>query len=381
MNKKDISEIKKLFTPTHCAITRICGCYVDAEKNQRMKMKDAFLSLPEEEMFKYFNIFRKTLSGSIGKNIINMEFPLDQEMEGGTQEFLLKLRDSELKSDELVEEFYQKVMDTYIYGENYYIILIHGAYDIPGRASDNLDMDDASDYVYNFILCSICPVKLSKPGLCYNSKTNHMENRIQDWLVDTPDIGFLFPALDDRTPDIHNLLYHAKNPEVLQSDIIDQLLGCQTPLSAKTQMETFQTLIEETLDNTCDFETVMNIHENLGTLIDERKDDPEPLTLDKQEVKKLFADSGVENEKLDEFDIHYEEVAEEDASFVASNLTNAKNYEIKTPDVIIKVAPDKTQLIESRMIDGVPYIMIEASDQIEINGIMVRTPRDNDIQD
>ncbi|QOV20831.1 DUF4317 domain-containing protein [Blautia liquoris] len=381
MNKKDISEIKKLFTPTHCAITRICGCYVDAEKNQRMKMKDAFLSLPEEEMFKYFNIFRKTLSGSIGKNIINMEFPLDQEMEGGTQEFLLKLRDSELKSDELVEEFYQKVMDTYIYGENYYIILIHGAYDIPGRASDNLDMDDASDYVYNFILCSICPVKLSKPGLCYNSKTNHMENRIQDWLVDTPDIGFLFPALDDRTPDIHNLLYHAKNPEVLQSDIIDQLLGCQTPLSAKTQKETFQTLIEETLDNTCDFETVMNIHENLGTLIDERKDDPEPLTLDKQEVKKLFADSGVENEKLDEFDIHYEEVAEEDASFVASNLTNAKNYEIKTPDVIIKVAPDKTQLIESRMIDGVPYIMIEASDQIEINGIMVRTPRDNDIQD
>lgn len=381
MNKKDISEIKKLFTPTHCAITRICGCYVDAEKNQRMKMKDAFLSLPEEEMFKYFNIFRKTLSGSIGKNIINMEFPLDQEMEGGTQEFLLKLRDSELKSDELIEEFYQKVMDTYIYGENYYIILIHGAYDIPGRASDNLDMDDASDYVYNFILCSICPVKLSKPGLCYNSKTNHMENRIQDWLVDTPDIGFLFPALDDRTPDIHNLLYHAKNPEVLQSDIIDQLLGCQTPLSAKTQKETFQTLIEETLDNTCDFETVMNIHENLGTLIDERKDDPEPLTLDKQEVKKLFADSGVENEKLDEFDIHYEEVAEEDASFVASNLTNAKNYEIKTPDVIIKVAPDKTQLIESRMIDGVPYIMIEASDQIEINGIMVRTPRDNDIQD
>lgn len=344
-------------------------------------MKDAFLSLPEEEMFKYFNIFRKTLSGSIGKNIINMEFPLDQEMEGGTQEFLLKLRDSELKSDELIEEFYQKVMDTYIYGENYYIILIHGAYDIPGRASDNLDMDDASDYVYNFILCSICPVKLSKPGLCYNSKTNHMENRIQDWLVDTPDIGFLFPALDDRTPDIHNLLYHAKNPEVLQSDIIDQLLGCQTPLSAKTQKETFQTLIEETLDNTCDFETVMNIHENLGTLIDERKDDPEPLTLDKQEVKKLFADSGVENEKLDEFDIHYEEVAEEDASFVASNLTNAKNYEIKTPDVIIKVAPDKTQLIESRMIDGVPYIMIEASDQIEINGIMVRTLRDNDIQD
>ncbi len=380
MNKKDISEIKKLFTPTHCAITRINGCYVDAEKNQRMKMKEAFLSLPEEEMFKYFNIFRKTLSGSIGKNIMNMEFPLDQEMEGGTQEFLLKLRDSELKDEELIEEFYQKVMDTYIYGENYYIILIHGAYDIPGRASDNLDMDDASDYVYNFILCSICPVKLSKPGLCYNSETNHMENRIQDWLVDSPDIGFLFPAFSERTPDIHNLLYHAKNPEVLQSDIIDQLLGCQTPLSAKTQKETFQTLVEETLDNTCDFETVMNIHENLGAMIEEQKDDPEPFTLDKQDVKKLFADSGVENEKLEEFDTHYEAVTDEDSNFIASNLTNAKNYEIKTPDVVIKIAPEKAQLVETKMIDGVPYIMIEATDQVEINGIMVRSPRVDDTQ-
>lgn len=378
MNKKEISEIKKLFTPSHCAITRICGCYVDAEKNQRMKMKEAFLSLPEEEMFKYFNIFRKSLSGSIGKNIMNMEFPLEQEMEEGTQEFLLKIRDSELKDDALLEEFYQRVMETYIYAENYYIILIHGAYDVPGRASDNLDMEDASDYVYNFVLCSICPVKLSKPGLVYNSETNHMENRIQDWLVEVPDNGFLFPAFNDRNTDIHSLLYYAKNPEILQTDFIDQFLGCQTPLSAKTQKETFQSLIEETLDNTCSFETVMNIHENLNELIEERKEEPEPVTLNKQEVKKLFADSGVENAKLEEFDTHYETLADEKTSFVASNLANIRSYEIKTPDVVIKVAPDKAQLVETRMIDGVPYIMIQATDLVEFNGIAVRTPKSDD---
>lgn len=378
MNKKEISEIKKLFTPSHCAITRICGCYVDAEKNQRMRMKEAFLSLPEEEMFKYFNIFRKSLSGSIGKNIMNMEFPLEQEMEEGTQEFLLKIRDSELKDDALLEEFYQRVMETYIYAENYYIILIHGAYDVPGRASDNLDMEDASDYVYNFILCSICPVKLSKPGLMYNSETNHMENRIQDWLVEVPDNGFLFPAFNDRNTDIHSLLYYAKNPEILQTDFVDQFLGCQTPLSAKTQKETFQSLIEETLDNTCSFETVMNIHENLNELIEERKEEPEPVTLNKQEVKKLFADSGVENAKLEEFDTHYETLADEKTSFVASNLANIRSYEIKTPDVVIKVAPDKAQLVETRMIEGVPYIMIQATDLVEINGIAVRTPKSDD---
>lgn len=375
MNKKEISEIKKLFTTTHCAVTRICGCYVDAEKNQKTKLKEAFLSLPEEEMFKYFNIFRKSLSGTLGKNLVQMEFPLEQEASGGTQEFLLQLRNSQLRDDALIEEFYQKVIENYIDPENYYIILIHGAYDIPARASDNLEMDDASDYVYEFLLCSICPVKLSKPGLHYNADANTIENLIQDWIVEAPDIGFLFPAFTDRNTDIHNLMYYSKKPDVIQTDIINNLLGCRIPLSAKTQKETFQTIIEETLDNTCDFETVMAIQENLNEMIEERKEDPEPLTLDKYEVKRLLADSGVVNEKLEEFDDLYASVvSDEQAGFVASNVASMRSYEIRTPDVIIKVRPDKAQLIESKVIDGIPYLMIQATDQVEINGIAVKSP-------
>lgn len=375
MNKKEISEIKKLFTTTHCAVTRICGCYVDAEKNQKTKLKEAFLSLPEEEMFKYFNIFRKSLSGTLGKNLVQMEFPMEQEASGGTQEFLLQLRNSQLRDDALIEEFYQKVIENYIDPENYYIILIHGAYDIPARASDNLEMDDASDYVYEFLLCSICPVKLSKPGLHYNADANTIENLIQDWIVEAPDIGFLFPAFTDRNTDIHNLMYYSKKPDVIQTDIINNLLGCRIPLSAKTQKETFQTIIEETLDNTCDFETVMAIQENLNEMIEERKEDPEPLTLDKYEVKRLLADSGVENEKLEEFDDLYASVvSDEQAGFVASNVASTRSYEIRTPDVIIKVSPDKAQLIESKVIDGIPYLMIQATDQVEINGIAVKSP-------
>ena len=375
MNKKEISEIKKLFTTTHCAVTRICGCYVDAEKNQKTKLKEAFLSLPEEEMFKYFNIFRKSLSGTLGKNLVQMEFPLEQEASGGTQEFLLQLRNSQLRDDALIEEFYQKVIENYIDPENYYIILIHGAYDIPARASDNLEMDDASDYVYEFLLCSICPVKLSKPGLHYNADANTIENLIQDWIVEAPVIGFLFPAFTDRNTDIHNLMYYSKKPDVIQTDIINNLLGCRIPLSAKTQKETFQTIIEETLDNTCDFETVMAIQENLNEMIEERKEDPEPLTLDKYEVKRLLADSGVENEKLEEFDDLYASVvSDEQAGFVASNVASTRSYEIRTPDVIIKVSPDKAQLIESKVIDGIPYLMIQATDQVEINGIAVKSP-------
>ena len=171
MNKKEISEIKKLFTNERCCISRICGCYVDGNKNKITTFKDAFLSLPDEEIYKYFSIFRASLSGSIGKNLMNMEFPLETEMEGGSQDFLMKLRNSHLKDDELLELFYNKIIDNYVYGENYLILLIDASYDVPGKSSDGLEMDDASDYVYEHILCSICPVNLSKEGLCYNAET------------------------------------------------------------------------------------------------------------------------------------------------------------------------------------------------------------------
>ena len=261
MNKKEISEIKKQFTPANCAITRICGCYVDGEKNKKTKLKEAFLSLSEEEAFKYFEIFRKTLSGTIGKNLINMNFPLEQEKEGGAQEFLLRLRESKLQDDALVDEFYDRVIDSYDYGENYYIILIHAVYDIPGKSSDGLEMFDASDEIYDHILCSICPVKLSKAGLCYNAETNNIEDRIRDWIVEMPDLGFLFPVFNDRSTDIHGVLYYSKNAEQLRSTFVDQLFGCEVPLSAGGQRDTFNTLVEETLGDDCAYDTVMNIHE------------------------------------------------------------------------------------------------------------------------
>lgn len=210
MNKKEIAEIKKQFTPANCAITRICGCYVDAEKNKKTKIKEAFLSLPEEEMFKYFDIFKKTMSGRLGKSLMNLEFPLAQEKEGGTQEFLMRIRASKLKDDDLLDEFYDKVIENYDYPENYYIVLIHAVYDIPGKASDGTEMHDASEEIYEHILCSICPVNLSKAGLSYDVAENNIKGRIRDWVVSRPETGFLFPVFNDRSTDIHGTLYFNK---------------------------------------------------------------------------------------------------------------------------------------------------------------------------
>ena len=373
MNKKEVSEIKKLFTPAGCAITRICGCYVDAEKEKRTELKEAFFSLPEEEAFKYFNIFRGAMTGTLGKNLINMEFPLHTEAEGGSQEFLLRLRDSELKDNALLEEFYDKMIDNYDYGENYYIILIHCAYDIPAKSTDGNEIFDASDYVYSFIQCSVCPVKLSKPGLSYKPPTNTIENSTRNWMVGSPDMGFLFPAFNDRNTDLHSLLYYSKNPEKLNVQLIDEVLGCTIPLSAKSQKETFQAIVEETLGENCDFETVKNIHESLSEMLEERKEDPEPLILDKYQVKRLLENNGADPEKLRELDTIYPiDKDGREASFVASNMVNARIFENKTPDVSIKVAPDKTYLVQTKMVEGHSCIVIEVNEHVEINGITVK---------
>ena len=373
MNKKEILEIRKQFTPANCAITRICGCYVDHEKTKKMESKDAFLSLPEEEAFKYFDIFKKTLSGTVGKNMLNLEFPLDADMPGGTQEFLMKLRDSKLEDDMLLEEFYDKVIATYDYAENYYIILIHAMYDIPGKSSDGLEMFDASDEVYEYLLMSICPVSLSKAGLSYNAEDNRIQDRIRDWIVDMPSKGFLFPAFNDRSTDLHSVLYYTKKSEDLQPEMIDQLLGAKMPMSADTQKETFQMIIEDTLGEDGDYETVRNIHETLNDLIEEHKEEPEPLALDKTEIKKIFEQSGVDAEKMESFDRNFEENAGEKASLLATNIAETRKFNIETPDVVIKVNPDRADLVETRIIDGRQCLVIPVDDHIEVNGINVRT--------
>lgn len=375
MIKKEVLEIRKLFTPSKCNLTRICGCYVDADKNKRTELKEAFLSIPEEEAFKYFEIFRKTLSGTLGKNLLNMEFPLHQEEPGGTQEFLLRLRNSKLQDEQLLEEFYDKIIEHYTYGENYYIILVHGAYDLPKRASDGTDMWDAADEVYHYIYCSICPVNLSKAGLCYNAETNVIEDRTRDWIVEAPDVGFLFPAFNERSSDIHGLLYYSKNPEQLQSELIDQFLGCTQPLSAKGQKETFNVLLEETLGEQCDYESVRDIHEKLNELVTDNQDAPTPLELDKTEVKKLLENHGATQENLEVFSHVYDESVGEKSSLLATNIANTRKFEIKTPDVLVQVNPERTDLVETKIIDGKSYLIIEVNDRVEVNGVNVRTVR------
>ena len=378
MNKKEVLEIRNQFTPENCAITRICGCYVDSEKNKKTELKEAFLSLPEEEAFKYFTIFRNALSGTLGKNLINMEFPLHTEAEGGTHHFLMKLRDSQLKDDVILEEFYDKVIANYDYGENYYIILIHCAYDIPAKATDGTEMFDASEYVYEFIQCTICPVKLAKAGLSYNPLTNSIENRNRDWLVEAPEQGFLFPAFDDRATNLYGALYYTKNTDSSYEEFVSAVFNLQPPMPAGTQKKTFREVLTDALEDECSVNVVQNVHTALRELVLTHKETraEEPLAVTRQEVGAVLEHCGVSEPKMAAFNVKYDEAFGGGSEVPPQNLLGAAQLEYRTPDVVIRVNPDRQDLVQTRVLGGAKYLLINVDEGMELNGVSVRVPEE-----
>ena len=372
MTRKELNEIKSQYTLEDCGILRLCGCYVDGERNKITQFNENFLNLPEEEKHKYFDIFKKTLSGTPGKNLVDMKFNVDAYADEGARTFLMNLRDSGLKDDRLLDEFYDRIINNYSYVGNYLILLINQVYDIPAVTTDNIEMDDASDEVYSYILCSLCHVNLSKPGLGYDEEDNNFHDKKQNHMVDVPDVGFLFPAFNKRSADEDMTLFYTKDVSEFEDGLIDCLLDCAVPLPAKQQKETFTSLVNEALGEEADLEIVKNIHENLEQIIEEKKQEsPAPVMLDKTEMKDLLEKSGVKEEKLENFEEHFEMAAGEHGKLVASNVSSGKKFEVKTPDVVIKINSDKTDIVSTQVIDGRQCLVIQIDERLEVNGISV----------
>lgn len=372
MTRKELNEIKSQYTLEECGILRLCGCYVDGERNKITQFNENFLNLPEEEKHKYFDIFKKTLSGTPGKNLVDMKFNVDAYADEGARTFLMNLRDSGLKDDRLLDEFYDRIINNYSYVGNYLILLINQVYDIPAVTTDNIEMDDASDEVYSYILCSICHVNLSKPGLGYDEEDNNFHDKKQNHMVDVPDVGFLFPAFNKRSADEDMTLFYTKDVSEFEDGLIDCLLDCAVPLPAKQQKETFTSLVSEALGEEADLEVVKNIHENLEQIIEEKKQEsPAPVMLDKTEMKDLLEKSGVKEERLENFEEHFEMAAGEHGKLVASNVSSGKKFEVKTPDVVIKINSDKTDIVSTQVIDGRQCLVIQIDERLEVNGISV----------
>lgn len=372
MNKKEIFEIKKQYTEFNYPITRICGCYVDAEKYKKAEFVQTYMTLQEGEYYKYMTIFRKVMSGSIGTNLLTMEFPLEAESKGGAQEFLMKLKNSQLKDDDLLEEFYNKIIDSYNYNGNYLILLTHAVYDVPGKGSDNVEMFDASDEIYEHIICCICPVIMSKSGLSYHEEKKCFTCRTLDWTVENPVIGFLFPAFHDRSADVHSFLYYMQKTKAPGEDFVSSILDCELPMTAEKQKEAFKVLVEDMLGEDCNLVKVREIQADLNEMLEEQKENPTPLILDKENMRRLFVKVGINEERLSDFDRIYNDAAGDNTEFVVTNVAKSNKFEVKTTDVTIQVNPDRSDLIQERTIDGRKYLLIEMENRAEVNGIVIK---------
>ena len=409
MNKKEVLEIKRRFKKEAATFQQMVGCYVDGNKNKICKFGGKFLNLEDEEFYKYLEIANKSLSGTLGNNLLNLDFPLQEEEVGGRQQILMALRDSKLSDEALLETYYDLIIDTYDHVGNYLILLFYDVYDVLTRTTDNDNLDE-SEEAYEYLICAICPVDLSKPGLSYLDDEKRIGPRIRDWVVSAPDTAFLFPAFNERSTDIHSCLFYTKNTKEPHTEFMTNGLGCGAIRTATEQKMAFTTIVRNALgaDREDTEDLILDIQQNLSDMIDEydeTHDDDEVFVLDKNTMGKLLEASDIPEEKVTKIEkgveeafgdqlppaehildakavaansIRLEKMALEDQVGVLTTQLQDKTEELdhyisetKNYDVVLRVKPEKASQIHSKESDGKKCIVIpmEENEHATINGV------------
>ena len=375
MNEKEVAELRRRFQPEKSSVNHVRGCYVSPQGEVVSRFDQSLALMPQEEGENLLNLLRKSLSGSLGRNLIGVSFSTAQVVDSPEHKLLMALRDSELKEEESLEAFFQAVAQSFrLEDMGYLILLAYDSYDVPYRGKDGGTLEDASETVYSYILCSLCPVKETKPVLSYRVPENLFCNREVDWTVSAPEAGFLFPAFDDRCANLYETLYYTKNTAESHQELVDTLFRQELPLPADTQRETFQNLLTETLGEDCSLDVVQSVQGQLVNLMREHKEEknPEPLVLSKGALEQVLSSSGVEEERREAFAQRFQEEFGANARLSPQNLVDKRKLEVRTPDVKIQVPPERGDLVETRIIDGVGYILIRAEGGVEVNGVPVR---------
>ena len=373
MNNKEIGEIRRRLRREKSNITAIYGCYVNDNNEIITEFRQSTGIMPENEADKYYALLRRSLSGSIGKNLIDITFKTSQVAGSPEHQLLMDLRKTQLKDDELRETFYKKVIESVSLEGNYLILLGCDSYDVPFKSKDDELQRDSSEETYTYIICAICPVKQTKANLHYVAEEKIFHDGAMAQMVSAPELGFLFPAFDNRATNIYNALYYTHNTKAGQDAFVEAVFNTPVPQPAAEQKKSFEALLTTSLGEECSMDVVQTVHEQICQRIEMHKEAkvPDPLLISKEEVKEVLATSGVSPDKLAKFSVDYDEVFGFEADLHPKNIIDDKHFEVKTPDVVIKVDPTRTDLIETRVIGGVKYIMICADEDIEVNGVNI----------
>ena len=381
MNDKEIGEIRRHLRRDRSNITKIYGCFVNDNKEIITEFSQSTGMMPENESDKYFALLRRTLSGAIGRNLIDITFKTSQVASSPEHKLLMGLRESKLEDEELREEFFRKIIDSLVIEGNYLILVGYDAYDVPFKSKDDAFQKDNSDETYSFLLCAICPVKQTKANLHYVPEEKTFHDGAMNQPVSAPALGFLFPAFDNRATNIYNALYYTHDIKVSQDALIETLFNTPVPMPAAEQKKSFEALLTTSLGDDCSLDVVQTVHDQLCQRIELHKESkvPEPLMISKEDVKEVLTSCGVSEEHLAKFSVDYDETFGFEADLHPKNIIDAKRFEVKTPDVSIKVDPTRSDLIETRTIGGVKYIMICADENVEVNGVSIHIDEEKEV--
>ena len=357
MRKKDILELKKRLKKDHCTFTKMCGCYVSGEKHVILKFRETFLNLEEDDYHKYMEIAKKVMSGTIGNNILQLEFPLNEDLINEKQISLMQLKSSALKDDALLDSFYESIIENYDYTGNFLILLYHDAYDVITKTKDNAKLDE-SEEVYEYVLCAICPVSLTAPGLRYYEDENRIKARDRDWVVEAPANGFIFPAFINRSSDVNSIMYYTKNAKDPHYELMEYALGCPSKQTATIQKETFQEIIKGSFgaDEKKADKVFMEVQESINNMIEEHNSmyedvaDADPIIISHNDIQNILIESGIPEDITSQIEKSYVESFGEDlplAENLIDNKTLKANEQRKKEEHLEKqVAILKTRLEE-----------------------------------
>lgn len=355
MEKKEISEIRKLLKPESCVLTRIAGCYVSNEKEKVSKFKDAFLSVPEEEMFKYFDLFRKAFSGKIGKTLHNMEFPVKEQDQ--RHKLLMALKAEHLENNNTLDLFYNSVIENYDTTDNYMILLVHGTYDIPGKSAAGED-EKWSEEVYEHILCLFCPVTLDKASLALKDDKSNLRCKNRDWVIEAPKHAFLFPTFDDRQENVSGMLFYTKKSDDLQETFLNEMFGVSYLRPESEQKK----VIAETLEAaSINFEQLTELKDKTYEM-QEAND-----VIDSKEMEKLCSMCGIDASGMSNM-----MDSQGCKKVMLSNTIDSEKTTIDTGNVTLKLKNDDLHNLELRKVDGRNCIVIHISNQVVMDGIPIK---------
>ena len=373
MNEKEVGEIRRRVRKDRINMTAIYGCYVNAQKEIISSFKQSVGIMPENEAEKYFGVMKRALSGTIGKNLIDISFKTAQVADSPEHKMLMQLRETSLQDDELRMRFYKKIIEAVSFDDNYLILIGCDSYDVPFKSKDDQTQNEASGVVYKYLLCAVCPVKLAKENLRYVAEEKEFHDGGMAHVVSAPEVGFLFPAFDDRSANIYNALLYTHNTKVSQQSFSDAIFNVQIPKPAAEQKKSFEALLTASLAEECSMDVVQTVHDQLCQSIEMHKESkiPEPLLISKEQVVTALKTSGVSDKQISKFNVKFDEAFGFEAQLHPKNIIDNKRFEVKTPDVSIKVNPERSDLIETRVIGGVKYIMICADEDIEVNGVSI----------